>query len=91
MDSDQNPAQIDDNYFGGGSSESPHNEQINEREYCISRITEKVFDSYQTMSIHEIHYTPNSMHPKGEHIIENLYKTRFFVLGLMPHNVMEVC
>jgi hypothetical protein len=79
----------DNNYFGG--VENPHNEFINEREVVLSRITEKVFDLYQTMSLHEILYTPESMHPKGEFIIDNLYKTKFFVLGLLPHNLMEIC
>lgn len=43
------------------------------------------------MSLHEIVYTPESSHPKGEFIVENLYKTKFFVVGLEPHNLMEVC
>jgi hypothetical protein len=43
------------------------------------------------MSIHDILYTPAKSHPKGEFVIENLYKTRFFVVGIMPDNLLEIC
>ena len=82
--------QTDDGHFGGGQDDN-YTEQVNEREYAMSRITDKVFDHYQSMTIHDILYTPVERHPKGEFIIENLYKTRFFVVGIMPDNLLEIC
>ena len=57
----------------------------------MSRITDKVFDHYPSMTIYDILYTPSETHPKGEYIIDNLYKTRFFVVGLLPNNLLEIC
>ena len=57
----------------------------------MSRISDKVFDHYQSMTIHDILNTPAENLPKGEFIIENLYKTRFFVVGIMPDNLLEIC
>lgn len=37
--------QTDDGYFGGGQDDN-HTEQVQEREYVMSRISDKVFDHY---------------------------------------------
>lgn len=43
---------VAENYFG----DSYKDDQINEREFRISRITDKVFDQYQTLTLNEILY-----------------------------------
>ena len=54
-------------------------EQINEREFTASKLSEKVFDHYQSLTLHQILYT--QMPETNEFIVPNLYKSRFFVLG----------
>lgn len=48
---------VAENYFG----DSYKDDQINEREFKISRITDKVFDQYQTLTLNEILYQQKEM------------------------------
>ena len=75
-----------DEYFG----QNDHGDQINEREYNISKISDKMFDSYQSITLNEILYREDDQISNPD-IIQNLYKTRFFIVGFQPLNLMEIC
>ena len=63
-------------------------EQINEREYAVSKIDEKVWEKYQTKTLGEILFS-DAKTDLG--CLPNVYKTKFFIAGFQPLNLMEVC
>tara|TARA_B110000285_G_scaffold200302_1_gene234119 strand:+ start:607 stop:954 length:348 start_codon:yes stop_codon:yes gene_type:complete len=79
----------DDDEFGDIFESINYNtEQINEREWTNSKFSEKVWEKYQTKTLGEILFSDAKT---DADCLPNIYKTKFFVAGFQPLNLMEVC
>lgn len=59
------------------------NDQVFERQQVASYISDKVFDQYEVKSLRDIVFgNKASLKPTDKNIVENLFKTRFFVIGV---------
>ena len=65
-------------------------EQISEQEFSISKISEKIWDKYPQLSLNEIVYKIHEPDLESE-LLPNVFKTRMFIVGMQPQNLLEIC
>lgn len=67
-------------------------EFVNEKPELLSRVQDKMFDSYPVTSLKSIFYAPNDelkeSHPDQ---IDNVFRVRFSVVTVQPMNLYEIC
>lgn len=67
-------------------------EFVNEKPELLSRVQDKMFESYPVTSLKQIVFSPaDKLKPSDPNQIENVFRTRFNVVTVQPMNLYEIC
>lgn len=72
-------SEFEDEQFGDIFQNTYSTEQINEREYTISKYSDKVWEKYPLCTLADILFSENDSQVEG--CIKDVFKTKFFIAG----------